>query len=194
MASIIGHSITGAVIFLHADNNPNKQHHAWFFWLIALAVFPDTEYLFLWLFGVQFDIRITHSVAFCSVLPTFTMAYLKFSANEDYKKLGIQAFGASYSHIVLDMLVGVSPLPLLWPLSDQLFKLPFGILPSAGRISLTNKYFYRNLIIEAGILLPLYSFTLMKDMIKKSQRRLFITVLHVLIFTPFFVWGIVLER
>jgi len=95
------------------------------------------------------------------------------------------------AHLILDLLTGVSSLPLLWPFTGELFKLPFGILPSAGRIALTNRYFYRNLIIESGILLPVYSFILMKGAVRK---RLLLLVLHVLIFIPFLVWGITLER
>ena len=33
---------------------------------------------------------------------------------------------------------------------------PIGVLPSAGAISLTNFYFFRNLGIEIGVLLPIY--------------------------------------
>ena len=95
------------------------------------------------------------------------------------------------AHLILDLLTGVSSLPLLWPFTGELFKLPFGILPSAGRIALTNRYFYRNLIIESDILLPVYSFILMKGAVRK---RLLLLVLHVLIFIPFLVWGITLER
>jgi hypothetical protein len=57
----------------------------------------------------------------------------------------------------MDMLVGVWPLPLLWPLSDQVFRLPFGILPSAPVFNLSNPLMYRNLFMEVGILVPLYA-------------------------------------
>ena len=62
---------------------------------------------------------------------------------------------AGCSHLVLDLLVGVSPLPLLWPFLAQSFKLPFGILPSAGKLQLDNYFLFFNLFIELGVLVPL---------------------------------------
>src|SRR5262249_44580906 len=69
--------------------------------------------------------------------------------------LGICAAMAGLSHLALDFPVGVTPLPLLWPLGDAAFVSPIGILPSAGRIRVLNYYFYRNLLIEVGVLAPI---------------------------------------
>ncbi len=195
MASFVGHSVTGTVIYLYSDNSLSKNH-TWLFWLISMAIFPDIEYGFLWLFGTESDIRFTHSLVFCSILPAFTTVYFKLNLPNDdnNKRPGIQAFASAYSHLVLDLLVGVSPFPLLWPFTDQLFKLPFGILPSAGRIALTNRYLYRNLIIELGILLPMYSFILIKGRMRKSKKYLLAALLYLLVFIPFFIWGIILDR
>ena len=44
--------------------------------------------------------------------------------------------------------------PLLWPLGGAVFASPAGILPSAGGVRLSNYYFYRNLVIEMGVLAP----------------------------------------
>jgi hypothetical protein len=44
--------------------------------------------------------------------------------------------------------------PLLWPFSDKHFTFAYGVLPSAGRIDIGNYYFWRNLLIEIGILIP----------------------------------------
>ncbi len=68
----------------------------------------------------------------------------------------LQALLAGLSHVLLDLLVGVTQLPLLWPLSQRAFKLPFGVLPSAGSMRLDNYYFFHNLVIELGVLVPLY--------------------------------------
>ena len=43
----------------------------------------------------------------------------------------------------------------LYPFSVEAFRLPFGILPSAGKIDVKNYYFWRNLFLELGVLLPL---------------------------------------
>ncbi len=194
MSSFIGHSVTGTVIYLYSGNSLS-ENRTWLFWLILMAIFPDIEYGFLWLFGAESDIRLTHSLVFCSILPVFTTVYFNFkSSDEENKTRGIQAFAAAYSHLVLDLLVGVSSFPLLWPFTDHLFKLPFGILPSAGHIDLANRYLYRNLIIELGILLPVCSFILMKGRIRKSEKCLLAVLLHVIVFIPFFIWGIILDR
>ena len=63
---------------------------------------------------------------------------------------------ASVSHPLLDLLVGAHGLPLLWPFTDRQVALPFGLLPSAGRLALDNYYLWRNLLIELGVLVPLF--------------------------------------
>jgi len=40
-------------------------------------------------------------------------------------------------------------------LSSHEFVLPFGILPSSGRINIHNFYFWRNMFIEIAIFLPI---------------------------------------
>ncbi|MFO1253312.1 MAG: metal-dependent hydrolase [Inhella sp.] len=62
---------------------------------------------------------------------------------------------ALLAHLLLDFLVGVHRNPLLWPFSPELLALDWGLLPSAGRLSLWNVYFWRNLAIELCVLLPL---------------------------------------
>jgi len=64
-------------------------------------------------------------------------------------------FAAPLSHVFLDFLVGVHKNPILWPFSDKLYSLNHGILPSAGRLSFGNYYFWRNLVVELGILIPM---------------------------------------
>ncbi len=194
MSSFVGHSLTGGVIALYGRQS-SRQSLLWSCWLIFLAIFPDSEYGLLWLFGVNFSIRFTHSMVFCSILPIGTILYLMQYAPSDARKIrSMQALGAAYSHVLLDLLVGVSPLPLLWPFSNLLVTLPFGILPSAGRLSLTNRYLYRNLVIELGILVPLYSFLLLKHKIQHHQLRLVILGGYVVVWIPFLVWGFLLTR
>lgn len=101
-----------------------------------------------------------------------------------------QVILAGLSHLLLDLLVGVTPLPLFWPLSNLTMRLPFGLLPSAGRIQLTNPYFYRNLLIELGILLPL-SWLLLK--LPHSQKRP-IQIALLLISLSFMFWASQLTR
>ncbi len=129
----------------------------WAGWLIVLASAPDIDYLIPALNSrAHHGLRITHSVAFSLVLPLCTALILSL-AGRDGRKLKSPAASASLaglSHLILDFLVGVTPLPLLWPFSAATFTSPAGILPSAGRLQLSNYYLYRNLVIETGILAP----------------------------------------
>lgn len=122
-----------------------------------LASAPDIDYLIPALNSrAHHGIRITHSIAFSLVLPLCTAVTLCLTSRgvRKLKPLVVCAALAGSSHLLLDFLVGVTPLPLLWPFSAAVFSSPAGILPSAGRVQLTNYYFYRNLLIETGILAP----------------------------------------
>jgi inner membrane protein len=130
----------------------------WAGWLIALASAPDLDYLIPALGSpAHHGLRITHSIAFSLILPLCTggALYLAGSPESQRMSLSICAALAGLSHLVLDFLVGVTPLPLLWPLSASAFTSPIGVLPSAGRMRILNYYLYRNLLIEAGILTPM---------------------------------------
>src|SRR5262249_7369043 len=130
----------------------------WAGWLIALASAPDLDYLIPALGSpAHHGLRITHSVAFSLVLPLCTggALYLARVPVRQRRSLSICAALAGLSHLVLDFLVGVTPLPLLWPLSASAITSPIGVLPSAGRMRVLNYYFYRNLLIEVGILAPI---------------------------------------
>jgi inner membrane protein len=193
MSSVIGHALTGAVVFFQANHRP-KAELLWLAWLLVVASFPDIEYGLLWLFGKNLPLRITHSMVFCTLLPMLTLIAARWLVpNPQWKSLTLQTCLAGYSHLVLDILVGVSPLPLLWPFSTYLFKLPFGILPSAGRPALKNVYLYLNLLIELGILLPLYVMLLWKPSLKDRKQRWWVIGLGV-IFVCFVCVGISLKR
>lgn len=158
MSSIIGHSLTGA--FVHGVGNGGKKKGLlWLVWLVILAVAPDFEYVFPLLHKANHGgLRVSHSISFACLLPTVTigMLWLLRERGRELAVRTIQAYIAGLSHVALDYLVGVHPMPLLWPFSDATFRCPSGMLPSAGAPSLTNFYFYRNLTIELGILLPVY--------------------------------------
>jgi membrane-bound metal-dependent hydrolase YbcI (DUF457 family) len=194
MSSFIGHSLTGTAISLQAENTPRKRLF-WWGWLVVLASFPDVEYGLLWLFGVNFHLRFTHSIVFCSFLPLLTCVYLRWIVlHEAFLPLIIQACAAAYSHLVLDVLVGVYPLPLFWPLTTKLFVLPFGILPSAGKLAFTNIYLYRNALIELGILIPFYGLILIRKVPISAAKRKLLILLLVAVLIPFVMWGISLAR
>jgi hypothetical protein len=160
MSSFLGHSLAAyslasAVRQSHAS--PSRRL-SWVVWLIALASAPDIDYLIPALnSSAHHGLRITHSIAFSLILPLCTSGALYLARSPELQRglLSICAALAGLSHLVLDFLVGVTPLPLLWPLGDAAFVSPIGILPSAGRIRVLNYYFYRNLLIEVGVLTPI---------------------------------------
>lgn len=159
MSSFLGHSLAAytlasATRYRRGGASPRL---AWAGWLIVLASAPDADYLIPALNSrAHHGLRITHSVAFSLTLPLCTAVILCMASRDGrkLKTLCVCAALAGLSHLLLDFLVGVTPLPLLWPFGEAAFASPAGILPSAGRIQLSNYYFYRNLVIEMGVLGP----------------------------------------
>ena len=169
----------------------------WLGWLLMLASAPDIDYLVPALSRhAHRGSRITHSIAFSLMLPLFSVGLLYFlkGLGSHRKFLSICAVLAGLSHLVLDFLVGVTPLPLLWPLSSAAFYLPVGILPSAGRIQLSNYYFYRNLLIEVGILVPLLYLGRESYLEGIGTRNKAATLILVLVAGCFLAWSVSLSR
>jgi hypothetical protein len=160
MSSFVGHSLAALAIHaLSRDSRSAPFRWVWLFWLTVLASAPDVDYVSRALSSsAHGGLRITHSVFSSLLLPsaTYLALFLAGMRGGRLHSHGIQAVLAGGSHLLLDLLVGVTPLPLFWPLQNTAYALPFGILPSAGQIRLSNYYFYRNLLIELGILVPLF--------------------------------------
>jgi inner membrane protein len=166
MSSFIGHSLAGLTVYLTTTElQINRQVRAlskynlpWLMWLVAIASTPDIDYLIPSLILQYNDrrVRTTHSFLGALIVPVFTILilWLLGKRGKTLKLMSLQAILAGLSHLCLDLLTGVLPLPLLYP-SLEVFRLPFGLLPSAGKIQLTNYLFYRNLSIELGVIVPL---------------------------------------
>ena len=161
MSSFLGHGLAAYSLFsLDRRERPSTLWRAvWLAWLVVLAFAPDIDYLVPALASpAHRGSRITHSIALSMALPLFSVGVLYFvkRLKNRRKLLSVCAVLAGLSHLVLDFLVGVTPLPLLWPLDSAAFASPVGVLPSAGRIQLSNYYLYRNALIELGVLAPVY--------------------------------------
>ena len=195
MSSFIGHSLIAITVFKCADKgNDRRSKIIWLSWLVICALFPDVDYVFIKLQSTQNNgIRITHSIAFSLLLPVITIIFLFLKRNKEIKVKSIQVIAAGISHLVLDMLVGVTPEPLLFPLSDTAVKLPAGILPSAAAISLFNYYFYRNLLIEVGILAPI-CYLLFKAADRTSGLNRLKMAALLIIFLSCVFWSLSLNR
>jgi inner membrane protein len=165
MSSFLGHSIAGATVYFSSVGWQSDRvdrvrvfNLPWLLWLVIIAAIPDLDYLLpnLILRHQNYRLRTTHSLLGVAIVPVITILglWLWGQRGKVLKLHGIQAILAGLSHLLLDLGVGVFPLPLLYP-NLSVFKLPFGLLPSAGRIQLTNYLFYRNLGIELGAIVPL---------------------------------------
>src|SRR3712207_1724712 len=129
MSSFIGHSLAAYTLASAARHQQESTslRLAWAGWLLVLASAPDADYLIPALNSRAHDgLRITHSVAFSLALPLCTAFTLWLTAGggRGLKSLSVCAALAGLSHLVLDFLVGVTPLPLLWPFSAATFASP----------------------------------------------------------------------
>ncbi|MBN2004866.1 MAG: metal-dependent hydrolase [Anaerolineae bacterium] len=165
MSSFVGHALAGLGVHVTSQplQKPALRDLLWPGWLVFVSLAPDLDYLIPTLYALRASLdgglRITHSLAGCLVFPILTiLALSRLKLKPATRRLyGIQVCLAGLSHVAMDMLVGVWPLPLLWPFTARRFELPFGVLPSAASFRLDNVYLYRNLLIELGVIVPLFS-------------------------------------
>ncbi len=170
----------------------------WLLSLFAIASIPDIDYLIpsLILQHDRYRIRTTHSLIGVLILPAITILILWLSGQrgKTFKLRSLQSILAGLSHLVLDLSTGVLPLPLLYP-NLTVFRLPFGLLPSAGKIQLTNYLFYRNLAIEVGAIVPLAIslILIIHDATPFGKHRFFIAT-STIISGSFMFWASTLSR
>jgi membrane-bound metal-dependent hydrolase YbcI (DUF457 family) len=163
----------------------------------VLASVPDIDYLVHALASPAHQgRRITHSIALSMILPLFSVGVLYFVKGLKGRRrlLSVCAVLAGLSHLVLDFLVGVTPLPLLWPLDSAAFASPVGVLPSAGRIQLSNYYLYRNVLIEVGVLAPVYYVARGLYLGEISTRDRARVLILLLVAGGFVMWSVSLSR
>lgn len=206
MSSFIGHSLAGLTTYavtqqLQTNRKSESRQFNWIWpiWLLVVASIPDIDYLIRAL-RIREDnqtLRITHSFLGAMLMPgcTILVLWLLGKRGKSFKFQSLQVVLVGLSHLLLDMLTGVSALPLFYPFSLHAFRLPFGLLPSAGRIRLTNYFFYRNIFIELGVLIPLSISLLLsiRDSTKSGNRLLFIAAGFV-VSVCFIIWAFSLSR
>ena len=155
MSSIVGHCATGIAAYLSSNRLDDKRSWWSLAVLLFLCVCPDLDYIGLWAFHVNLTPRFTHSLAFGVVAGSIGWLASRRLGQANPKTLPLHSVVvAAVSHPVLDLLVGVHSVPMFWPFLSYEPALPFGVLPSAGLLRLTNPYLWRNLFIECGVLFP----------------------------------------
>jgi inner membrane protein len=205
MSSFIGHSLAGLTVYLATTelpanrNDTSIRHNSpWPIWLVSIASIPDIDYLIpsLILQHNHHRIRTTHSFIGVLIVPTCTILILWLwgKRGKTFKLRAWQSILAGLSHLLLDLLTGVLPLPLLYP-NLEVFRLPFGLLPSAGKIQLTNYLFYRNLTIELGVIVPIsISLILMIRDPNPFGKHRFMIAAGLLVSGYFMTWAFNLSR
>lgn len=116
---------------------------------------------YIWLWGLDFHLRFSHSLACCLLLSGAVWLGCRPLPHRGLHPPSLLAMSlATCSHLILDLAVGVHGLPLLWPLPLAEISAPLALLPSAGRLRIDNFYLWRNLLIETGVLVPIYALCL----------------------------------
>ena len=196
MSSFVGHSLTA--VTLYAATRPKKpliqREIGWFAWLIIVANVPDIDYVITSLSTTNHGIRLTFGSTLLLPLLTIVILLAREIGERQLKLFTLQITLAGLSHTILDGLVGVTFLPFLWPLSSHQYRLPFGILPSAGTPSLTNYYFFHNLLIEMGVMLPLYYAILLRQKTIPSRQSKATMLALLLCSAGFMYWALTLAR
>ncbi len=156
MSSFIGHALIGSALFAREHKIDSPRALLLCFFIAGLAVSPDVDYIIRWIFHYRIQPRYTHSIGYCLAMALIAWA-MKASVCRNLLAIIPTAllFLAPFSHLLLDLMVGVYPMPLFYPLTAKVIVMPFGVLPSAGKLQLTNYYLWRNLFIELGILMPI---------------------------------------
>lgn len=178
MSSLLAHVAAGLTLYCCRKSQLPRLHVSMAL-PVLLAIAPDFDYFGIWFFHLRYEQRFTHSLMFC--LMTSGVAYY-LVRRMGWQSSVMQGFSilllAACSHLLLDMLVGRA-LPLLWPFLTTEFFLPLAVLPGASHTGLNTYAFWRNLIIEACLLLPMLAM-LIGFVQRKSIRQYVPEVLLVL--------------
>lgn len=155
MSSLIAHLAAGATAYAcRRSTSAPARDVPLLLACLALAVLPDLDYLLWWGWRIAPEPRITHSLGFAVGSGALAWWLLRRRCSLRPLPLALVLLAAALSHELLDFLVGVHPSPWLWPLDGHAFRAPVGVLPSAGRLDLSNPWLWRNLLIELAVLGP----------------------------------------
>ncbi|AZZ93482.1 hypothetical protein EUZ85_23270 [Hahella sp. KA22] len=179
MSSIFGHALIGAAIGDNAKPESKSEQLFLSLFFMGLVVCPDLDYLLTWCFGVNIAPRYTHSIGASLVIACIGLGLKKYVFVKRLRNANsLLICVASIAHVLMDYCVGVHKNPIFWPLTDSVYALNHGFLPSAGKLDILNFYFWRNLIIEMGILVPVAAFISARGR-NTLKKRVYIAILAV---------------
>lgn len=191
MSSILAHATAGITAYLCSNTWADKRSRWALTPFMFLAICPDLDYVAVWWFDYVPDPRFTHSVLFALVAAVAVHAATRSSRTARFPTIWLIA--AATSHGILDLLVGAHAMPLSWPLPAEI-QVPIGILPSAGALKIGNYYLWRNLVIELGLMLPVYTamVLLWRGAVRRWHRVMAMTLSPAWI--GLLVWSVSLSR
>ncbi|MGH8086923.1 MAG: metal-dependent hydrolase, partial [Stenotrophomonas sp.] len=181
----------GITAWLCCNTSANRRQRWAVVPFILLAACPDLDYVAVWLAGYNATPRFTHSILFA--LSTALLAQWLMRAATASRLPLLWLFLASASHPVLDLLVGAHPVPLLWPFGAEVAA-TVGVLPSAGALALDNYFLWRNLLIELGVLLPVFALCAAVCRRTSIKRIAVWTACIAPVWTGFLCWSLTLSR
>jgi len=177
MSSLFGHALIGAAIGENAKTNSKVEKLFLCLFFSVSSICLDLDYLPTWFLGIEMEPRLSHSIGGCFIVAAIGFILSRAAFPESLKSINpLLIFAAPLSHLLMDFFVGVHLNPVFWPFNESVYAFSHGVLPSAGRLHIDNYYFWRNLVIELGILIPIaiaISPTARK-LIKRSRTSLLI--------------------
>jgi inner membrane protein len=195
MSSFVGHALIGVSILSNSRYTTISRMVVYSIIGGILATVPDFDYLIYWLSGYRSDIRYTHTLFYCLCVSGFTYMLIVYSTKSMVKDIHPLLFIVTpISHLVLDLFVSVHSLWLFWPFSNYPVEIPFGFMPSAGYLSITNYYLWRNLFIEMGILFPIALLVIPVSRKTIKNGGIGIKLGMAMVFIIFLIWGLGLQR
>ncbi|MFZ6873276.1 metal-dependent hydrolase [Undibacterium sp. Di27W] len=154
MSSLLAHVAAGLTLHFCRREQQAGRLHASMALPVMLAIAPDFDYFGIWFFHLRYVQRFTHSIFFCLLLSSLAYLFARRCWPSPSTRPGFWVLSlAAGSHLLLDMLVGRA-LPLLWPFVTTEFFLPLAFLPGASHTGMISYAFWRNLLIETCLLLP----------------------------------------
>lgn len=191
MSSIAAHASAGLTVYLCCNARRSNSSRWAAVPFIALAVGPDLDYFAVWLFDYGADPRFSHSLLLAIGAALFVKLTVSPFVTENHKLRWFLA--AAMSHSLLDFLVGAHPVPLLWPFCGGVTN-PVGMLPSAGSLAFDNVYLWRNLLIEIGVLGPVFALLVAASGRRRFRELAGWTLLVLPAWAAFLTWSIALGR
>lgn len=154
ISSLTAHAGAGLTVYLCCSRWRSARSLWTALVFIVTAIAPDLDYLAVWLFEYAARPRFSHSLLFALVV--MLLVWHVTSRWSRMKLHPVWLLCAAVSHALMDFLVGAHPVPLFWPLSAGV-AMPVGLLPSAGALDPGNIHLWKNLLIELGVLGPVFS-------------------------------------